>query len=225
MKALVAGAASSDVLGVDVSAAQGDLNWRTAVVHFGAKFAYIKATEGSYYTNPFFASPNATTSEAIAYSFADELGGHGVNVTVVHPALTLTERSVEQREDYLISDTVTLMTGCSGNRADLGQVFPHDVQRPAADDFTVCRSSNPELLNILVQGNSRLIQQATGPGVRVDQGPDRPYVRGPCPPDRIVHPGASVARPPSWSASGSAGTAHRMRASQKQRSAGNSAIN
>jgi len=41
------------VRGIDVSAAQGAVNWG-AVRRAGARFAYIKATEGTYYTNPDF---------------------------------------------------------------------------------------------------------------------------------------------------------------------------
>ncbi|HEY4018057.1 MAG TPA: lysozyme [Pseudonocardiaceae bacterium] len=40
--------------GLDVSAYQGAINW-SSVAGNGAKFAYIKATEGTYYTNPDFA--------------------------------------------------------------------------------------------------------------------------------------------------------------------------
>jgi len=48
-------ASSSDPLyGLDVSSYQGDVDW-SAVASDGAAFAYIKATEGSYYTNPYFA--------------------------------------------------------------------------------------------------------------------------------------------------------------------------
>jgi GH25 family lysozyme M1 (1,4-beta-N-acetylmuramidase) len=46
--------ASSVVYGDDVSAFQGDVNW-SADWNAGARFVYIKATEGSYYTNPYFA--------------------------------------------------------------------------------------------------------------------------------------------------------------------------
>jgi GH25 family lysozyme M1 (1,4-beta-N-acetylmuramidase) len=42
------------VSGMDVSAYQGSVNWSTAYAN-GARFAYIKATEGTYYTNPDFA--------------------------------------------------------------------------------------------------------------------------------------------------------------------------
>jgi GH25 family lysozyme M1 (1,4-beta-N-acetylmuramidase) len=51
---LLSAAASSEVLGLDVSSAQGDVNWSTVKAD-GAQFAYVKATEGSYYTNPDFA--------------------------------------------------------------------------------------------------------------------------------------------------------------------------
>jgi GH25 family lysozyme M1 (1,4-beta-N-acetylmuramidase) len=41
------------VYGDDVSSYQNAVNWRKAMGH-GAAFAYIKATEGTYYTNPHF---------------------------------------------------------------------------------------------------------------------------------------------------------------------------
>ena len=40
--------------GLDVSSFQGSVNW-TAQWNAGARFAYVKATEGTYYTNPSFA--------------------------------------------------------------------------------------------------------------------------------------------------------------------------
>jgi GH25 family lysozyme M1 (1,4-beta-N-acetylmuramidase) len=40
--------------GLDVSSYQGNVNWGSVVAN-GAKFAYVKATEGTYYTNPYFA--------------------------------------------------------------------------------------------------------------------------------------------------------------------------
>jgi GH25 family lysozyme M1 (1,4-beta-N-acetylmuramidase) len=39
--------------GLDVSSYQGNVNW-TTVKNNGAKFAYVKATEGTSYTNPYF---------------------------------------------------------------------------------------------------------------------------------------------------------------------------
>jgi GH25 family lysozyme M1 (1,4-beta-N-acetylmuramidase) len=49
-----AAATSSVVYGMDVSSFQGNVAWSTMKSR-GAHFAYIKATEGNYYTNPFFA--------------------------------------------------------------------------------------------------------------------------------------------------------------------------
>jgi GH25 family lysozyme M1 (1,4-beta-N-acetylmuramidase) len=41
------------VFGIDVSSHQGTVNW-TSVKNAGASFAYVKATEGTTYTNPYF---------------------------------------------------------------------------------------------------------------------------------------------------------------------------
>jgi GH25 family lysozyme M1 (1,4-beta-N-acetylmuramidase) len=49
-----ASAAPAGTKGMDVSAYQGNVNWTTAYNN-GARFAYVKATEGTYYTNPYFA--------------------------------------------------------------------------------------------------------------------------------------------------------------------------
>ncbi|KAF9205613.1 hypothetical protein BGZ49_003785 [Haplosporangium sp. Z 27] len=51
---MCASVAYCTVPGVDVSAYQGNVNWAT-VAAAGKKFAYIKATEGTTYTNPNFA--------------------------------------------------------------------------------------------------------------------------------------------------------------------------
>lgn len=45
--------AVSGLPGLDVSSYQGNVNW-TTVKNNGAKFAYIKATESTSYTNPYF---------------------------------------------------------------------------------------------------------------------------------------------------------------------------
>jgi GH25 family lysozyme M1 (1,4-beta-N-acetylmuramidase) len=45
----------SGVLGIDVSSWQGNVNW-TAQAALGKKFAYVKATEGTGYKNPYFRS-------------------------------------------------------------------------------------------------------------------------------------------------------------------------
>lgn len=39
--------------GLDVSSYQGNVNWSSVASH-GARFAYVKATEGTYYRNPYF---------------------------------------------------------------------------------------------------------------------------------------------------------------------------
>src|SRR5262249_59689612 len=43
----------SGVPGMDVSSWQGNVNW-TAAWNNGARFAYVQATEGTGYTNPYF---------------------------------------------------------------------------------------------------------------------------------------------------------------------------
>lgn len=47
-------AATASVKGMDVSGWQGNVAWSTAWAN-GARFAYVKATEGTGYTNPYFA--------------------------------------------------------------------------------------------------------------------------------------------------------------------------
>src|SRR4051794_1089875 len=49
-----AGAAPAGLQGQDVSSYQGNVNW-SAQWNAGSRFAYIKATEGTYYTNAYFA--------------------------------------------------------------------------------------------------------------------------------------------------------------------------
>jgi GH25 family lysozyme M1 (1,4-beta-N-acetylmuramidase) len=46
--------AATYVPGMDVSSYQGNVNWQGAYNN-GARFAYVKATEGTGYTNPYFA--------------------------------------------------------------------------------------------------------------------------------------------------------------------------
>lgn len=79
-----AGAAHAMVPGVDTSNWQHStsLNW-TSVAHSGVKFAFLKATEGSFYSDPYFASDwTATASNGIyhgAYHFARPSVGSGVS--------------------------------------------------------------------------------------------------------------------------------------------------
>ncbi|HEX6520902.1 MAG TPA: ricin-type beta-trefoil lectin domain protein [Streptosporangiaceae bacterium] len=75
-----AAAAGTMLNGVDVSSAQhpnglaSDINW-TTVAGDGYNFAAIKATEGNYYTNPFYAGDAASAVNAgmyvAAYAFAN----------------------------------------------------------------------------------------------------------------------------------------------------------
>ena len=59
--------------GLDVSGYQGNVNWSSVAAN-GARFAYVKATEGTYYTSPFFAQQyNGSYNVGIirgAYHFA-----------------------------------------------------------------------------------------------------------------------------------------------------------
>ncbi|HEY3754340.1 MAG TPA: lysozyme [Pseudonocardiaceae bacterium] len=83
----------SGTLGLDVSSFQGAVNWATVAAN-GAKFAYMKATEGTYYQNPdfsqqyngsfgnglirgayHFATPNTTTGAVQADYFVAHGGG------------------------------------------------------------------------------------------------------------------------------------------------------
>jgi GH25 family lysozyme M1 (1,4-beta-N-acetylmuramidase) len=80
MRRATAAAAGTMLNGVDVSAAQhpnglaSDINW-TSVAGAGYNFAAIKATEGNYYTNPFYAGDAASAVNAgmyvAAYAFAN----------------------------------------------------------------------------------------------------------------------------------------------------------
>ena len=65
--------AQPTVLGLDVSSHQNNINWSSVASH-GAQFAYIKATEGTGYVNPAFASQYDGAYQARlirgAYAFA-----------------------------------------------------------------------------------------------------------------------------------------------------------
>jgi len=84
---------TASVKGMDVSGYQGNVAWSTAWAN-GARFAYVKATEGTYYTNPYFAQqyngsynagmirasyhfarPDTTTGAAQADYFVNHGGG------------------------------------------------------------------------------------------------------------------------------------------------------
>ncbi|NLU67440.1 lysozyme [Streptomyces sp. HNM0574] len=70
----------SGTRGHDVSSHQGDVNWRKAKAN-GAKFVYVKATEGTSYRNPHFAQQfNGSRRAGIlhgAYHFAHPASSSG----------------------------------------------------------------------------------------------------------------------------------------------------
>lgn len=73
---------SFGVKGLDVSYYQSGVNWQTQW-NLGARFAYIKATEGNYYTSPSFATQykGARNAGMIrgAYHFANPLASSGAD--------------------------------------------------------------------------------------------------------------------------------------------------
>ncbi len=75
-----AASAAGSVVGLDVSGYQPNVNWSTAAAD-GAQFAYVKATEGTTYTNPSFSAQyDGSYSAGLirgAYHFAhpDSSGG------------------------------------------------------------------------------------------------------------------------------------------------------
>ena len=95
------------VYGMDVSSYQGNVDWQTAWNN-GARFAYIKATEGTYYTNAYFAqqyngsynvgmirgayhfaTPNTTNGTTQANYFVDHGGGWSADGKTLPGALDI----------------------------------------------------------------------------------------------------------------------------------------
>lgn len=95
------------VAGMDVSGWQGNVNW-TAAWNNGARFAYVKATEGTYYTNPYFAQqyngsynvgmirgayhfarPDTTTGAVQADYFVNHGGGWSADAKTLPGALDM----------------------------------------------------------------------------------------------------------------------------------------
>jgi len=93
--------------GMDVSSWQGNVAWSTAWAN-GARFAYVKATEGTSYTNPYFAQqyngsynvgmirgayhfalPNASSGATQANYFVDHGGGWSRDGKTMPPALDI----------------------------------------------------------------------------------------------------------------------------------------
>ncbi|HTZ43110.1 MAG TPA: lysozyme [Jatrophihabitans sp.] len=99
--------AATYVQGMDVSSYQGNVAWSTAYAN-GARFAYVKATEGTTYTNPYFAQqyngsysagmirgayhfahPNSSSGTVQADYFAAHGGGWSADGKTLPPALDI----------------------------------------------------------------------------------------------------------------------------------------
>ncbi|MFJ1757176.1 lysozyme [Kitasatospora sp. NPDC088134] len=93
--------------GLDVSSYQGNVAWSTAYAN-GARFAYVKATEGTTYTNPYFAQqyngsynvgmirgayhfalPNVSSGATQAAYFVSHGGGWSRDGRTLPPALDI----------------------------------------------------------------------------------------------------------------------------------------
>jgi len=98
---------AGSVAGMDVSGYQGNVNWSSAYSK-GARFAYVKATEGTYYTNPYFAQqyngsynvgmirgayhfarPDTTTGATQADYFVNHGGGWSADAKTLPGALDM----------------------------------------------------------------------------------------------------------------------------------------
>ncbi|MGA5823633.1 lysozyme [Kitasatospora sp. NPDC094028] len=93
--------------GMDVASYQGNVDWSTAAAN-GAQFAYVKATEGTGYTNPYFAQqyngsynagmirgayhfalPNSSSGATQANYFVSHGGGWSADGQTLPPALDI----------------------------------------------------------------------------------------------------------------------------------------
>jgi GH25 family lysozyme M1 (1,4-beta-N-acetylmuramidase) len=124
---LFAGAAPAQaatyVLGMDVSSYQGNVAWQTAYNN-GARFAYVKATEGTSYTNPYFAQqyngsynvgmirgayhfarPNISGGTTQADYFAAHGGGWSADGKTLPPALDIEYNPYSGGECYGLSQS------------------------------------------------------------------------------------------------------------------------
>ncbi|GAA4526031.1 hypothetical protein GCM10023192_07400 [Amycolatopsis samaneae] len=103
----LAAAGDDEIAGMDVSSHQGNVDWGAAWRN-GARFAYVKATENTNYTNPFFAQqyngsydvgmirgayhfavPNATSAVAQADYFVAHGGGWSPDGRTMPPMLDI----------------------------------------------------------------------------------------------------------------------------------------
>ncbi|WP_078911339.1 lysozyme [Streptomyces sp. NRRL WC-3742] len=103
----VASLAVTQTQGLDVSSYQGSVNWGSVAAN-GARFAYVKATEGTGYTNPSFAQqyngsynsglirgayhfalPNSSSGATQANYFVSHGGGWSADGKTLPPALDI----------------------------------------------------------------------------------------------------------------------------------------
>ncbi|MFI6850293.1 lysozyme [Kitasatospora sp. NBC_00085] len=99
--------AATQTPGLDVASYQGNVNWSSVKAN-GARFAYVKATEGTTYTNPYFAQqyngsynaglirgayhfalPDRSSGTAQANWFVDHGGGWSRDGKTLPPALDI----------------------------------------------------------------------------------------------------------------------------------------
>ncbi|MFJ2193561.1 lysozyme [Kitasatospora sp. NPDC087861] len=103
----LAALAATQTPGLDVSSYQGNVNWSGAAAN-GARFAYVKATEGTGYVNPYFAQqyngsynaglirgayhfalPNSSSGATQANYLVDHGGGWSADGRTLPPALDI----------------------------------------------------------------------------------------------------------------------------------------
>ena len=145
--------AATYVLGMDVSGYQGNVAWQTAYNN-GARFAYVKATEGTTYTNPYFAQqyngsynvgmirgayhfahPNSSSGTAQADYFAAHGGGWSGDGKTLPPALDI-EYNPSGAECYGLSAVVHGQLGQGVLQRDPRQVqqVPDDLHHAGLVD-------------------------------------------------------------------------------------------
>ncbi|MGA8114233.1 MAG: GH25 family lysozyme [Actinocatenispora sp.] len=103
----------SGLAGVDVSHYQGSINW-TSVKNAGIKWAYIKATEGTTYTDPKFGAnyTGAYNAKVIrgAYHFAKPGSSSGAAQATYFAA----HGGAWSRDNLTLPGALDLEAGCSG---------------------------------------------------------------------------------------------------------------
>jgi GH25 family lysozyme M1 (1,4-beta-N-acetylmuramidase) len=130
--------------GMDVSGYQGNVAWSTAKAN-GGQFAYIKATEATTYTNPYFAQqyngsynvgmirgayhfavPNASSGSAQATYFVNHGGGWSADGKTLPPALDIEYNPYSGGECYGLSQSamVSWIAGFSNTVHSLTSRYP-----------------------------------------------------------------------------------------------------